>query len=73
MTRDVDRDMDRYRFSGYHLPTIDLDGTGQNYVVVAPWPGQFTEPLVNQQQALSGIGQGSPPGIIPLDSLPPIG
>jgi hypothetical protein len=29
---EIEREKNRYRFSGYHLPLIQLDGTGPGYV-----------------------------------------
>lgn len=48
------RDAVNYRFSGYQLPKIDLDGQGDTYVVLDPHPYLKNQPLEWQKPAFRG-------------------
>ena len=49
-----ERDAVNYRFSGYQLPKIDLDGMGNTYVVLPPHPYLSNQPLYWQKNAFRG-------------------
>jgi len=44
----------QYRFSGYQLPTIQLDETGPAYYVVHPHPYFYNQPVYWQKAAYLG-------------------
>lgn len=41
---------DQYRFSGYQLPKICLDETGDSYVVLPPHPGLVHTPPLEETE-----------------------
>ena len=45
---------DQYRFSGYQLPKVQLDETGDSYIVLHPHPYYYNQPLYWQKEALVG-------------------
>lgn len=51
----------QYRFSGYQMPKIKLDETGDAYIVLEPHPYYYNQPLYWQKPCW----KGSLPNMIP--------
>jgi len=61
----------QYRFSGYQFNTIQLDGTGSQYVVAGVHPYYFNQPEYWANSHFSGHPNGSSPKVAAKNKLYP--